>query len=293
MARLELMDTVELMGSSDYRDRFVAEYIQTKIRYEKLKAFNTKVEAARRTASLDEGVQVKEPKHDCPASLLREQQAAMGEYLHLLEVRAVIEDIDLSDVMMYLEEKKKENAAGVSLRPMKNPEIEELKLKLEEYDSDWEIVEEAVGRVLEKGFFKDEDEEKLMAAGLNILHKIKLLDEPCREVNKDDSKAKICSDCVHLPICEYCAGHLKGFDIPHDNSCDMHLSKKSVKIEDAELSPEEIKKGLGYCIEGGDCMECLIYKITNGSNYCSDILMKSALRYIVKLEGGEGKCPER
>jgi hypothetical protein len=107
MARLELMDTVELMGSSDYRDRFVAEYIQLKIRYEKLKAFNTKIEAACRTQNAEEPEKkVPMPTHDCPASLLREQQAEMGQLLHIFEVRAVIEDIDLTDAMMYLEGKK-------------------------------------------------------------------------------------------------------------------------------------------------------------------------------------------
>lgn len=102
--KLKLNDTVELMNSSDYRDRFVAEYIQLKIRYEKLKDFNTKIEASVRTRGLDNGVD--EPIHDCPAGLLREQQAAMGELLHLLEVRAKIADIDLEDAMLYLEAQK-------------------------------------------------------------------------------------------------------------------------------------------------------------------------------------------
>lgn len=93
---LELRDTVELMRSSDYKERFIAEYAQLKIRYEKLKDFNTRIEAAMRTSAADEPYA--EPKHDCPASLLREQQAAMGEYLHLLEVRAKIENIDLSEI---------------------------------------------------------------------------------------------------------------------------------------------------------------------------------------------------
>ena len=35
------------------------------------------------------------PKHDCPLPLLKEQQYAMREYLHLLEVRAEIEKIEL------------------------------------------------------------------------------------------------------------------------------------------------------------------------------------------------------
>jgi hypothetical protein len=101
--RIKVDTLAELMQSEDYRDRFVAEYIQLKQRYEKLKTFNTKIEAAVRTAHLDNGVD--EPLHDCPAGLLREQQAAMGEYLHLLEVRAVIEDIDLEDAIDYYIEK--------------------------------------------------------------------------------------------------------------------------------------------------------------------------------------------
>lgn len=35
------------------------------------------------------------PAHDCPLELLREQQSLMGQYLHVLEIRAVIENIDL------------------------------------------------------------------------------------------------------------------------------------------------------------------------------------------------------
>ena len=32
---MELKDTIELMSSADWKDRFIAEYLQTKIRYEK------------------------------------------------------------------------------------------------------------------------------------------------------------------------------------------------------------------------------------------------------------------
>lgn len=32
---MELKDTVEMMGSVDYKERFKAEYLQAKIRYEK------------------------------------------------------------------------------------------------------------------------------------------------------------------------------------------------------------------------------------------------------------------
>ena len=81
---MELKDTVELMNSEDYKERFKAEYMQTKIRYEKLKAMTTKYEA---------GTLNFEPK--CSLDLLRTQQSHMGNYLHCLEVRAEIEEINL------------------------------------------------------------------------------------------------------------------------------------------------------------------------------------------------------
>lgn len=89
----QLSETVEMMNSADYKERFKAEYQQTKIRYEKLKTFNTRIEAAQVTEPYKKHVE--EPTHDCPAELLREQQRIMGEYLHILEVRAVIEGIEL------------------------------------------------------------------------------------------------------------------------------------------------------------------------------------------------------
>lgn len=91
----ELKDTVGMMNSPDYKERFKAEYHQTKIRYEKLKAFNTKIEAADRVCCFGEKPKVEEPKHDCPVDVLTEQQNLMGRYLHILEVRAVIEGIEL------------------------------------------------------------------------------------------------------------------------------------------------------------------------------------------------------
>lgn len=94
---LTLADTVELMQSTDYRDRFVAEYIQTALRYERLKEFNNMIEAAEQWMYSDDMID-----HDCPLELLQKQQKAMGEYLHVLELRAKIEDIDLSDVIACL-----------------------------------------------------------------------------------------------------------------------------------------------------------------------------------------------
>ena len=82
---MELKNTVELMNSADYKERFKAEYCQTKIRYDKLHKMIVKYEAG----NLDF-----EPT--CPIDLLKRQAGAMGQYLYCLEVRAEIEKIDLS-----------------------------------------------------------------------------------------------------------------------------------------------------------------------------------------------------
>lgn len=85
---MELKETVELMNSEDYKERFVAEYHQVKIRYEKLKNFCNKIE-------VEEMLGKEVTKHDCPLELLREQQKYMGLYLSILEKRALIENIVL------------------------------------------------------------------------------------------------------------------------------------------------------------------------------------------------------
>ena len=94
---MELKDTIEMMTSADYKERFKAEYYQTKTRYEKLKAFNNKIEAARLTAWSDTGRKCPMPTHDCPDDLLKEQQSIMDNYLRIMEVRAEIEGIDLNN----------------------------------------------------------------------------------------------------------------------------------------------------------------------------------------------------
>lgn len=81
---MELKDTIKLMESNDYKERFKAEYYQTKIRYDKLHKMITKYEA---------GTLEFEPK--CTIELLREQANFMGRYLHTLEIRAEIEKIEL------------------------------------------------------------------------------------------------------------------------------------------------------------------------------------------------------
>lgn len=81
---MNLNDTVDMMNSADYQERFRAEYHQTRIRYEKLHAMTIKYEAKTLTF---------EPK--CSLALLNEQKGHMGRYLHCLEVRAEIEGIKL------------------------------------------------------------------------------------------------------------------------------------------------------------------------------------------------------
>ena len=85
---MELKETINGMTSANYKERFIAEYQQTKIRYEKLKHFCDRIETS-------QIAKIEEPKHDCPLTLLREQQSIMGQYLHILEVRAIIENIVL------------------------------------------------------------------------------------------------------------------------------------------------------------------------------------------------------
>lgn len=91
---MEYKDTVNGMLSSDYKERFKAEYQQTKIRYEKLKKLNNKVEA-QRYLPFERRCIVPDFKLSCSPDLLEEQQHIMGRYLHVLEIRAEVEGIDL------------------------------------------------------------------------------------------------------------------------------------------------------------------------------------------------------
>ena len=82
---MELADTVKLMNSSDYKERFKAEYYQTKIRYDKLFTMITK---------WDEGTL--DFTQTCYRTLFGRQLHHMRMYLIDLECRAKIEGIDLS-----------------------------------------------------------------------------------------------------------------------------------------------------------------------------------------------------
>ena len=79
-----LADTIPYMNSSDYKDRFIGEYWQTKIRYDKLHDMTVRYEAGKLNFT-----------PTCPLDLLKEQKKYMGMYLNRLEIRAVLEEIDL------------------------------------------------------------------------------------------------------------------------------------------------------------------------------------------------------
>lgn len=81
---MELNETVELMNSVDYKDRFKAEYFQVKIRHDKLKAMCDK---------WDERKLSFEPT--CPREIYDLQLDAMKRYMDILVIRAKIENVEL------------------------------------------------------------------------------------------------------------------------------------------------------------------------------------------------------
>lgn len=84
---MKLAETVEMMNSTDYKERFKAEYNQLAIRYKGLKTMLDK---------WDNGTLQFEPT--CPRSTYNMQIKAMADYLAVLEARAVMENIVLDIV---------------------------------------------------------------------------------------------------------------------------------------------------------------------------------------------------
>lgn len=81
-----LIDSVLLMTSKDFKERFRAEYIQTAIRFNKILAF---------LRQWDEGQLDYEPA--TPRATFNFQIDAMSKYIGILETRAKIEGIKLFD----------------------------------------------------------------------------------------------------------------------------------------------------------------------------------------------------
>ena len=81
----DLKDTINLMTSNDYKERFLAEYWQLKIRHQKLQ-----IAIARKSQRLDRDTKT-------PIDALQAQAHVMERYLNLLRLRAREEDILLED----------------------------------------------------------------------------------------------------------------------------------------------------------------------------------------------------
>lgn len=81
---MKLVDTMPMMVSEDYKERFKGEYYQLKIRICKLDNMLSKWNADKLTF---------EPT--CPRSTYDLQLRAMRDYKEILEMRAVMEGIEL------------------------------------------------------------------------------------------------------------------------------------------------------------------------------------------------------
>lgn len=90
---MTLKQTANLMLDENYKKRFIAEYWQTKNRYDALHRMTIRYEAGTLNFT-----------PTCPLDLLKEQKAAMGKYLYCLEVRAEIEKISLDEPVSTLED---------------------------------------------------------------------------------------------------------------------------------------------------------------------------------------------
>ena len=82
--KIELNETVQMMVSTDYKERFRAEYLQLKIRITGLSNMLKKYKEGTLTF-----------KPSCSYELLHTQLVYMECYLNTLEERAKIENIDL------------------------------------------------------------------------------------------------------------------------------------------------------------------------------------------------------
>lgn len=79
-----LKNTIPMMQSESYKERFKAEYFQLAIRLQKLRDMVEKWDA---------GTLNFEPT--CPREMYDKQLMAMSQYLDILQERAKIEDIEL------------------------------------------------------------------------------------------------------------------------------------------------------------------------------------------------------
>ena len=81
---MKLNETIEMMTSSDFKEKFKAEYYQLKIRHEEL----VKMLKGYKQGSLNF-------KPNCSYELLHTQLVYMECYINILEERAKIENVEL------------------------------------------------------------------------------------------------------------------------------------------------------------------------------------------------------
>lgn len=81
---MNLQDTVEMMNSSDFKERFIGEYAQLVIRKNGLESMLQRTK---------KGTLPFKPK--CSLFLLESQLKTMEDYAKQLEIRAEIEEIEL------------------------------------------------------------------------------------------------------------------------------------------------------------------------------------------------------
>lgn len=81
---MELNETIDLMKSEDYKDRFKAEYWQVRARFDKLCIMHSRMK---------DGTLDFEPT--CPIEIYTKQLDAMVQYIDVLEKRAELEGINL------------------------------------------------------------------------------------------------------------------------------------------------------------------------------------------------------
>lgn len=82
---MKLLDTVEMMNSEDYKERFRAEYFQLKLRMSGLSSMLVKYKNGELNFT-----------PSCSYDLLNGQYKSMDMYASYLEERAIIENIDLN-----------------------------------------------------------------------------------------------------------------------------------------------------------------------------------------------------
>ena len=81
---MQLKDTVEMMNSKDFKERFKAEYYQLSLRLDSLRSMLIK---------LNYNMLDFEPK--CSKEILENQVIFMQGYMNILRLRAEIEEIEL------------------------------------------------------------------------------------------------------------------------------------------------------------------------------------------------------